>query len=746
MIILSFRKDAILDIVSSNFDDATIRGYLNLGNDKKGTVFNTFGPNAVKGIRLPSPTLDIKELKHECGENNKVTIKFIDNDNSFLEYLLFHFNIEYLRQKVEELDSKVKTLKTADKLQETLFSTQDIPQGLGKILYLYYDAGNKFNSLGKSFDTGSGPHSLIITNLLVTISGTVVEYTLELFPSLKSFRGGVGSASLKKLAGAFLAGTPEIKGTSNLILLKNNPAYGDNIIQKVLSNDPYNSGRSVSNVYPFDIHLIICDILKEYLRMVTGHSNIIVLLPDLNLYCADTILNFINKTILGTKADSSTLDDFGGSFTAYIESQRFKDTYASKIPARVVQNNAYAEALQRLLGIDIVYDPLPIPERDEQTYNGYGATWYEKTLLPENTDIRLELNSLEKEDQVAEEGYLSVLTQDLFPKIKTISKDLFDIQIYQETNTFFNELWGDSKFDGSYTLPGKPSTTPTLIVGDPILIEKYLYAYRDPTDKSVSILHPVDSKILKDRAYFDEINSKFDYSLNFEPYFSNNPAPANSGKQNIPIKSVTIQQNGAIFSLLETNISQTLQQTETTGKILEQEVLESLVTSSIDEDELERLVSYVYAQYDNYYANLFLESIRASFNNLTIATKDSSFNNEVDQRIEDLKTTLERIQDKIKSNPKSSGTKVNVEPYYGTLAKLVARLDRELKKQAFKITVTTSMAVPQFGSLFMVGKSAIFDYNIGITAKFPKRYRILSYAHSLLEGSWESAFTLQALV
>ena len=730
MIILSFRKEAILDIVGSKFDEATIKGYLDLGNDKKGTVFNTFGNYYTKGIKFASPTLDIKELKHESGENNKITIKFIDNSNSFLEYILFHLNSEYLRQKVEELDSKVKTLETASLLQETLFSTNRSSQGLGKLLYLYYDAGGSLNSLTSDTNSGSGPHSLIITNLQVTISQTVVEYTLELFPNLKDFRGGVGSTSLQKIAGSFLAGTPEVKGTSKLIYLDNPVAY------------PHDSV-----VYPFDIHLIICDILKEYLRKVTGHNNIIVLLPDLNLYCADTILNFISKTILGTKGDSTTVDDFGGSFTAYIESERFKSTYTSKIPATLVKNTAYAEALQFLLGLDIIYDPIPLPDRNTQTYNGYGLSWYEKAMAPENMALRLELNSLEKEDQVKEEGYFSVLKQDLFPKIKTISKDLFDIQIYNETNTFFNELWSDTKFDGSYTLPGKTSSLPTLIVGDPILIEKYLYAYRDPSDRVVSILHPIDAKILEDREYFDEINQKFDYSLNFEPYFSNSPPPPTSKfKQHIPLKSVSIQQNGAIFSLLETNISQTLQQTETTGKMLEREVLESLVTSSIDEAELERLVTYIYAQYDNYYANLFLQSIKASFNNLTIATSDASFNTLVDQRIKEIKDTLDLIQNKIKNNSISLGPSINVDPFYGSLGKLVARLHREIKKQAYKITVTTSKAVPQFGSFFMIGKSATFDYNIGITRDFPKKYRIISYAHNFTESSSESVFTLQAIV
>ena len=722
----SLSKDIILSKLNSN---TNLKNNLISG---KGILFNTINANPQEGV-VQVPNLSITSLTHTAGKDNSFVLKFIDKSKTFINFLTVAYGIEALRGYTEALKNIGELEITEDSVanQKKVLFSESLDPTFQPLLYLYY-------GLEDTISKHSGPHAVAIKNIYINLIGADVETTLVLVPHIRFF-GSINGQSLSTVIGNNTAGKHEVKGTSQLIELIKGVAYGKNTVDKANGVNAYPSqnttGTSPSQIsyYPLDIHLIITDIIKSYITSLTGSDNIIVLLPDLNLYLANNITKFLESTTVGSYYDESK---YAGIFSLndFLQNNLVKDLYAPYL-ASFIKNQSIINTLKDELNLNLIYDPFPLSQPPGLTKDQF-KIWND--ILPEapESKIRLQISNQDSANQ----NPLEFLITGLFNKLKTYSNNAFDIQLFSESNVKLNTLWVDQKFKNSYTLPGTNSNNTTIVCGDPILIEKYLYGNKDNSEVISIPLHPIDNKFIGNRSYYEEVNRLLNYDINRNPNFTTNSRKTSN---DIKVRRATISQDAAYFAAFQNTISQTLDTAQTAGRSILSEVLTNLVIPKFDPDSLRTSLAEIRGKYDKNVVDLLLKETKSGLDNITINNSNTIASDLTTRKIE-LQTTLDEIISQ--ANQPSSGGTVQLPP---TLllspGEASAKFNRELKKQAFEISVETEPCY-EFGSYFLVGKEASLDIHY-LPKSLPSRYLITGYKHDYDPNvGYKSQFTLRAIV
>lgn len=206
--------------------------------------------------------------------------------------------------------------------------------------------------------------------------------------------------------------------------------------------------------YPVDLHLMITDTIRRYIRKAALGANVIVLMPDLNNLCGERF----NKIFGESKTGSYNVENLRMALYTFLSEigMSLDMISASDIPPRYpVEVTALVEKVEA--------DPLNRVAWDYSTYSYYPTlTARSNKGIP---DFMGPLRTcMEKINLISQAGYT------------------FTATYVDETDTKVLELWealNTHTFNGYEDFD---SDSPTIIVGDTAIISNYLYNEREESD------------------------------------------------------------------------------------------------------------------------------------------------------------------------------------------------------------------------------------------------------------------------
>ena len=378
--------------------------------------------------------------------------------------------------------------------------------------------------VGDNLDLWSGPHVMTLKNVDISHAGSK-RFTLTLVPQIRTLdftgrRGLYTEGATLDLEGL----TYEVEANSenldfyNVFTGSQDPIYQSPLLKASEYAAEAQAARkgqedalsdAVAEGYKYaaavlekiDIHILVTDIIKDYIRKCLGNSNVIVLIPDLNKLCLESI-DEIAKTegragalLLQEPADApqgpyvepiswesnyldtdkkylalyNTLLSILNSLGLELNSQAKDnaDSFSIQNPPysmpsyETEQFQTYEERLESFLKDNYIWASL------RQTETKYGFPDHTKTLM----DL---INSIYK-----------------LAKGKKYSK-FVPISLY-ESDSKVVDLWAESRAEnGLFAGAGRQISDKraVFIFGDRQLIKDYLYG--EYNGEGQSPLHPVD--------------------------------------------------------------------------------------------------------------------------------------------------------------------------------------------------------------------------------------------------------------
>jgi len=283
--------------------------------------------------------------------------------------------------------------------------------------------------------------------------------------------------------------------------------------------NPYNLPLNPS----VDVHTLVVDTLRDYIRNATGHKNVMILLPNLNKVCRKaTAFTKINSRIDKNTGGLGSL--LGGNNAAVAAT--ITPSYYAKGRIEKFLNDLCSE-----LTLDLVYEnkpdinkySTPIPTATYYIWNSFdhrsdglkdpktrvNAASYLKDYY-DNVSLYARLFNSTSTQSVPK--HIELLNK-LIGKLNEISGGEYSInyEIVSENNILILDLWkSDTELNcENYPLFAEVDIEPSeefIIVGDVSLIRDYLYS-GDPTNNLSTWLHPIDAQILRNPKYIEKIRS-----------------------------------------------------------------------------------------------------------------------------------------------------------------------------------------------------------------------------------------------
>lgn len=227
-------------------------------------------------------------------------------------------------------------------------------------------------------------------------------------------------------------------------------------------------GESKANIYPVDLHSMVVDTIRSYVRKAALGANVIICLPDLN-----KLLNKRFKHIFSeAKSSPYNVENLKSALNSFLSdigmSLDSATVYSARYPVEVTSMVEKVEASS--------------PERVKYHFSQYS---YYPTLTARSGEgipdfMAPLIECLNKINNIAQESYT-------FTSVYVDETDTQVLDLWEDLNTYtFN---GDEDFDADM---------PTVIIGDQSMISNHLYNNRADTDP-IS-LHYTDS-ILKNAGY-----------------------------------------------------------------------------------------------------------------------------------------------------------------------------------------------------------------------------------------------------
>jgi hypothetical protein len=398
-------------------------------------------------------------------------------------------------------------------------------------IYLAYGIGDQLNQW-------AGPFKVYIQSIDVKIEGprilTIKFVATENHLDPKENTNAFGIPAIIDNNGT----TTVCTGNSELINLN----YLPNIY------DPLEIGYNP----PIDLHVLIVDILRDYIRQATQHKNIIILLPDLNKICSKAIDLAKNLSRLDNSTTGSLGSLQGGDKIALAA------TLSPELEIRAKREQFLKTLLQDSLGLDFVNVPANnnriittgVPSnistessqiekrskdriresirRDREYENQQNVSGIpiapsraSVILRPDKVNQKDNLENYYKNNSFCARLYNSTdsgipkhmdLINNLIKTINSIAGGIYTIthEVLSENNLLILDLWkSDTKlkcqtyrlFSGDYSIE---ESEEFIIFGDINLIREYLYA-SDIENILGKFLHPQDAEILLNPDYIDKI-------------------------------------------------------------------------------------------------------------------------------------------------------------------------------------------------------------------------------------------------
>jgi len=507
------------------------------------------------------------------GPGTRMKLKFIDPKGTFEKRFISSSllkNVAGSRYKSKDSKPSILSAKNSEgmKLASSEYNEKfydDLKEeytkefGL-KEIYIAYGSGD-------NLDLWSGPHKTMIENIDISVKGAR-EIALTLSPTPQALDLGQRRGSFNEKVNLNLAGlTMRFSGESKPIVFSGQEGKGgldgydtvkpydplkylnletnaESAITK--SRDEIKQAFGdldldslVSTVEDFDIHSIIVDTLRSYIQKATGNPNVIVLLPNINVTCRESINKLIkNARIESEKSKAATGGP--GSQAKSIVDTKFAD---SKEPRKKAIKYEFLRSLLEEFDLNIysrsIFDFGSIEKSIPQAEINQMASVEKK----KSASLRFESEYTEKDyfailERASNKGIPDHMAavKGVIEKINAHSTGQYPIRLglYTETDTKVLDFWSGrthgSKGCTHYPLFGGyhkfDEEREAIIVGDIALIEKYLYAKIDLTSHmaGISKLNDLASAAKtkrEDHSIGPETTGKFGYKAEIKGYSTN---------------------------------------------------------------------------------------------------------------------------------------------------------------------------------------------------------------------------------
>jgi len=385
--------------------------------------------------------------------------------------------------------------------------------------YLRALYGNKFfyfaYGVGLDIDHWAGPHVMKLINADVTIQDAR-RITLEFAPIVRSIRSGDRRGPYGELVDIHMGGLLNtVMGESGQLDFKSwndgNEIYERKVGATALGDPLGRLGgagaeggalagieaeRSVvltalkklgkEKVAEFvdraDIHLILTDLIRNYIQKATGNSNVIVLLPNIN-YVGREFIDDAYKSFERKDGGGGNVWSFGqfyktfhyilNRFGTQLARTAFRDELVTLVP---VVTPLVSPVIMPWIAGDPSVTPGVTPTNEDIAFKVFSEDWLYRAQLVQHATGRLPDNA----------KAIFGFTDTLKKVIESIYK--LDVFYAAETNLDIIKLWSEqkAKFGDSggadYLFGGSADFdigSPVIVFGDRALITNFLYGQID---------------------------------------------------------------------------------------------------------------------------------------------------------------------------------------------------------------------------------------------------------------------------
>ena len=495
-ILVSFKKEPIERAFSmGNIADSNFRSVL--GPDSSGEeldnedvfLFDTVGnPNFIS-------------MQHSVafGEGQKVKLQFIDPQRVFEKRFTTTNLMHLLGTSLNTVDSTTinstpdppSSPEEANDPEHPFNNFRDeYTQNLlignaNRYIYLAYGVGNNLESW-------AGPIKLAIMGASVKVSpNRIIDLVLAPIPNEVTYgaRRGIYNEPINLNTRGNLF---ETTGEGNRIVFDrtDGPKYRPKGIDKL--NSVPSIGEPEDLVEEYDIHCMVVDVIRSYIRKVTNTNNVIVLLPNINVICAEAI-------------------------------EILKEQFAEvPIPTGGPQPGLTGTGESALIQLGKVLDSFTLRLGSNLDILNLSATPDAAILPPESRDAA-ELAHLQMNDRIHKpykttiaeygmENHRGVL-DGIKDAISEQAAGVYNMApvLFYESQTELLSLWaqrsrnnplffGEAGPDG-----GLDNSDPVIIYGDAYLVERFLYASKDFQDV-VDSVSELENTIIANSSKIQEQN------------------------------------------------------------------------------------------------------------------------------------------------------------------------------------------------------------------------------------------------
>ncbi len=512
---------------------------------------------------VANPNFISFEHTHGMGSNFKMTLSFIDPKKEFERRFIGVSQLEafagMLDPESQTTKSNVSASKDEVKNSQSNYKGGDLNNYKN---FLKQSQGNRkmyiAYGVGDNLDLWSGPHVVLLLNASIDFKGSR-QITIDLVPTPKYLdsnknRGAYGEKikeNTQGLQSSLIGESQEIKFTQDVSY--DPTEYLDspqqtrvidqysNEAQLALANQGYRDLGGKLKKY--DFHTMVVDAIRSYVQKATNNKNVVVVLPNLNISCAQSINDKGRETgaIKGSRG--------GNAFARRSGATRANNQFArNRRPGVRTSNRPFERDRGGLSGgsgggsaggsegsyakaaVSVWEDTKQADlGREEnfvaETLGSFGISL--KSLLndpvaaitPKNfgmagyvQSVNSSKNSKEAFDSFYKQNSFYGVIEDVeygntnpketlktvFDSISRMSHESYKPSSFcyglVETNSTILKNWGNTSSGGrwgkSYTLAGYDDfdeNSPAIIVGDTALIKEYLYGSADLNQKTENI-------------------------------------------------------------------------------------------------------------------------------------------------------------------------------------------------------------------------------------------------------------------
>ena len=486
-VILAFSKDVIDKLKADGSQYQSLVRDLNKETVEKGLllsenflVFNNTGnPNFIS-------------FEHSF-QNGKALFKlsFIDPKREFEERFFdtslknnigAYFDSEQYKNLVNE-EKKQETGK--DFLPQELQTAEidsfvkDIKDTFGtRKFYIFYGIGN-------DLDNWAGPYKCELVGSKLDLDGSR-KITLNFAPLANDLGNNINLNLLG--ARSFCTGTSQEITLSGIFSNKNlyNPVEKLSLLSKANLNN--NISNKIENYYKsydkqyiskIDIHALVVDTIRNYIQKATGNSNVIVLLPDLNLVCTEAIQDIVDRNL---KRSVSTESVLPSEWESLNNTKAIRDTYFDKLELLTQETISFLKDLSELFNLKYI---IRRKSPEDRVYNWIDSLYeYKKDYYTDLAELEHKFSIQGSTDGVLPDHKKNI--NDVLRNIVHYAKNSYPITLryISESSTDLLDFWAKSS-EGSYLFGGYQNFSNNkgaIIVGDESLIKNYLYGFHNLND------------------------------------------------------------------------------------------------------------------------------------------------------------------------------------------------------------------------------------------------------------------------